>query len=317
MTRKKIITGINGFVGHHVAKQFHDKNIHILGVGNQLNIQKDLEEIVDQYVFCDLTDPEQVKKLNLSNISVIINLAGFAKVGESKGQGSLYNKVNIGVHTVLYDECIRQKAFPRIIAISTGAVYDPSQNLPITEDSRLISKNKTNEYVVSKQLMEESLDNYRAQGLKIITVRPFNHSGPGQLPGFLLPDLGEQITQSIKENKPLMVGNLDTKRDYTDVRDVARAYVTLATCDETKLKHNIYNVCSGKSIKGKEILDYLTTAYDVQTLKTAVDPKRIRKNEIMDIYGSHNRITEDTGWTPKISVQQMVTDYATWRKNRD
>jgi len=311
---KILVTGVNGFVGHHVAEQLHERDIEIVGVGNQPTLEDDLKGIVDTYISCDLTDAEQVAGIDLSVIDAIINLAGFAKVGESRGQGELYERVNIGVHTALYEECLNQGVSPRIIAISTGAVYDPNQPLPITEESALVPRDKTNEYTISKQKMEEAVSGFNARGLQTIIVRPFNHSGPGQLPGFLLPDLGEQIEQAAAENTPLMVGNLETKRDYTDVRDVARAYVELATVDADKLNHTIYNVCSGKSTKGTEILTLLKQAFDADEVAVEVDQSRIRPHDVMDIYGSRERLTQDTGWKPEISVEKMVEDYANWKK---
>ncbi len=310
-----LVTGVNGFVGHHVAEQLHTSGFEVLGVGNQPELQPDLSEVVEGYVGCDLTSSESIKTIDLRTVSAIINLAGFANVGDSRGQGELYDKVNIGVHTVLYDECLRQGVTPRIIAVSTGAVYDPNQPLPITEESALIPQDETNEYVVSKQKMEEALRPYKEKGLEIIIARPFNHSGPGQLPGFLLPDLGAQIKKAISDGTPLLVGNLDTKRDFTDVRDVARAYSELATCAQSDLKHDIYNICSGKSISGQEILKFLCEAFSVADLQTKIDPSRIRPNEVMDIYGSRERLTQDTGWQPEISVEQMVKDFVTWQKS--
>jgi len=312
---KILVTGVNGFVGHHVAKQLHGRGIEILGVGNQPELQDGLTGVVDDYVSCDLTNPEDVAKIDLSNIDAIINLAGFAKVGDSIGQGELYDRVNIGVHTVLYKECLNQGVSPRVIAVSTGAVYSPNQELPITEESDLVPRDKTNEYTISKQKMEEAVAAFNNSGLQTIIVRPFNHSGPGQLPGFLLPDLGEQIEEAARAGKPLMVGNLETKRDYTDVRDVARAYVELATVDADRLNHSIYNICSGTSTKGTKILELLKKAFDAEAVAIEVDQSRIRPHDVMDIYGSRQRLTEDTGWEPQITVEQMVQDYANWKKS--
>ncbi|MDO8265884.1 MAG: NAD(P)-dependent oxidoreductase [Candidatus Saccharibacteria bacterium] len=314
---KILVTGVNGFVGHHVAKQLHNSGYFVVGASNQVKLENDLVGTVDEYISCDLTNSEDVSKINLSEIIAIINLAGFAKVGDSRGQGELYNRVNVGVHTVLYEECLKQNAQPRIIAISTGAVYDPNQPLPITEESLLIDDSKTNEYVISKKLAEQAIAAFNNKGLKCIIVRPFNHSGPGQLPGFLLPDLGEQLDSAVSKSEPLKVGNLETRRDYTDVRDVARAYVELATCPDDNLKYSIYNICSGKSTSGKDILNFMAKASGVENLSTETDPERIRPNEVMDIYGSHDRLTEATEWQPSISVEQMVKDFVVWKKSGD
>jgi GDP-4-dehydro-6-deoxy-D-mannose reductase len=314
--RKILVTGVNGFVGHHVATQLHESGFEVIGVGNQPELQSDLKGIVKQYVVCDLTSPAGVKNIDLTEVRAIINLAGFASVGDSEGKEELYDKVNIGAHTVLYDECLRQNVQPRIIAVSTGAVYDPNQELPLTEDSALIPRDKTNVYVISKQKMEEAVAGYSSKGLRVIVARPFNHSGPGQLPGFLLPDLGEQIEDAVREKKPLLVGNLETKRDYTDVRDIARAYIALATANELDLKHDIYNICSSKSTSGKDLLNMLTEAFGEINLKIETDQSRIRSHDVMDIFGSHERLSQDIGWEPKITVEQMVKDYVLWLKSK-
>lgn len=312
-----LVTGVNGFVGHHVAEQLHERGYEILGVGNQPELEENLSEIVDSYVSCDLTDAESVSKIDLTQVSAIINLAGFAKVGDSKGQGELYNRVNVGVHTTLYQECLNQGVAPRIVAVSTGAVYDPNQPMPITEQSKLIDDDKTNEYVISKKLTEEAVLAFEKNGLRCIIARPFNHTGPGQLPGFLLPDLAEQVEIAKKSGSKLLVGNLETKRDFTDVRDVANAYIELALCDESRLTKNIYNICSGRSIAGKEILQMLLKACDATNLETEVDPNKIRPNDVMDIYGSHDLLSQDTGWQPTINIETIISDFVAESKARN
>lgn len=306
---KILVTGINGFVGHHVAAELHKRDVMIIGVGNQKEPQEDLLGIVGEYISCDLTNAHEVSRIDLGEVDAIINLAGFAKVGESRGRGELYNRVNVGVHATLYQECLNQGVSPRVIAVSTGAVYDSEQTMPITESSALVPDERTNEYVISKKLTEEAVLGFNDKGLHCIIVRPFNHTGPGQLPGFLLPDLYEQVQQSIATGEPMKVGNLQTKRDFTDVRDVARAYVELATCSEASLRHDVYNICSGKSTQGQEILDILARACGANELKAETDSARLRSNDVMDIYGSYERLAQDTGWQPEISVSQMVEDF--------
>lgn len=302
-----LVTGVNGFVGHHVAAQLHQHAVSVFGVSNQPEMQADLIGVVDEYLSCDLTSPEAVSKIDLSEVDAVINLAGFAKVGESHGQGKLYNRVNVGVHEVLYNECLSQKVNPRIIAVSTGAVYDPNQAMPITEESTLVADSRTNEYVVSKKLAEAAVLKFNEQGLHCVIARPFNHTGPGQLPGFLLPDLYEQIKSVRRSGKPLQVGNLDTRRDFTDVRDVARAYIDLALAPS--LNHVVYNICSGVSIPGSHVLELLAQACGIQNLETEIDSRKIRPNEVLEIYGSNERLSTDTGWSPAISFEETVSDF--------
>lgn len=309
MKEKVLVTGVNGFVGHHVATQLNDIGIDVVGIGNQPSMQNDLAGIISTYISCDLTNSSEVSQIDLGSISSIINLAGFANVGASRGQGELYERINTGVHTTLYEECIKQGVFPRIIAVSTGAVYDPIQPMPITEGSKLIDDDKTNEYVVSKKSMERAVSAFSSRGLRCIIVRPFNHTGPGQLPGFLLPDLYEQIKESQLNNKPLMVGNLETRRDFTDVRDVASAYIKLALANANSLKHDIYNICSGRSVAGKDILRMLAESCGIDDIETETDPTRIRNNEVMDIFGENELIRNDTGWEPSIGIEQTISDF--------
>lgn len=306
---KILLAGVNGFVGHHVARALQAKGVKIIGVSNQPVLNPDLKSVVSQYYGLDLMSTDEVSTIKLRGVDVIINLAGFAKISGSAGQGELYNRVNVGVHVALYEECLRQGVSPRIIAVSTGAVYDPSQPMPITEESELIEDDKTNEYVISKKLTEQAVLEFADRGLHCIIARPFNHTGPGQLPGFLLPDLAEQIRRAAGTGKSLMVGNLETKRDFTDVRDVAEAYVSLALCDKSKLKHNIYNICSGKSIAGKDILAMLGEALGIDNLQTEIDPAKLRANDVMDIYGSRERLSEATGWEPTIPIEQTIRDF--------
>lgn len=311
-----LVTGVNGFVGHHVARELHGQDIRVFGVGKEPESNESLTEVVDEYKGCDLIDADEVSRINLAGVDAIINLAGLAKVGESRGQGELYDRVNVGVHTVLYDECLKQGVSPRIIAVSTGAVYDPEQPLPLTEKSKLVDTDSAIEYIASKIKMEQAVAGYRKKGLDVIVARPFNHSGPGQLPGFLLPDMGEQIATAAKEDRPLLTGNIDTKRDYTDVRDVARAYALLATTERKNLRHSVYNICSGRSVAGRVIVNTLAEAFGVPDIPVETDESRVRPNDIMDIYGSNQRLREDTGWQPTISVEQMVRDYAAWKRTQ-
>src|SRR5690606_12275906 len=109
------------------------------------------------------------------------------------------------------------------------------------------------------------------------------------------------------------IGNLDTRRDFTDVRDVARAYVALATAPKNSLRHTVYNVCSGKSLAGKRIFDLLCKTLEINKLKTVVDPAKLRQHDVADIFGSYDRLHSDTGWQPKIPIEQTVNDFVNWR----
>jgi GDP-4-dehydro-6-deoxy-D-mannose reductase len=316
MKKEILVTGVNGFVGHHVSAQLERDGFSVVGVGNQPELATELGGMVDKYISCDLANPIEVAGIDLSTVSAIINLAGYAKVHDPKATQETYDRVNIGVHTVLYDECIRQSVTPRIIAVSTGLVYSQEQDMPLTEESDVQDRDHPNIYVASKIRMEEALADYREKGLDIVIARPFNHTGPGQMPGFLIPDLGSQIRGALDRSENVKVGNLNTSRDYCDVRDVSRAYVLLATAEAGSLTQNVYNICSGSSTQGLEVLSQLKYSFDAASLKHEVDQSRLRDNDVMNVVGSYAPLHTDTGWDPEISFQKMIADYAEWQKQQ-
>lgn len=298
---KIMVVGVNGFVGKHLASELHDQNFQVYGTGMDPERAPELADQVFEYTQCDLTDASQIERLNFEGVTAVINLAGLANVGASFGDEARYNAVNVAVHTNIVDRIRALGKNIRVLAISTGAVYDNNQPMPITEASRLATA--TSPYALSKIAMEEALEERIRDGQDIVIARPFNHIGPGQLGGFLVPDLAQQVHSS----EEVSVGNLETERDYTDVRDVVRAYVLLATKPE--LAHRIYNVCSGKSVSGTTILRLIKTGLQKEDIPVIVDQSKIRPNDPQKVIGSNARINEETGWTPTIELAQTINDY--------
>ena len=175
--------------------------------------------------------------------------------------------------------------------------------MPISE-SGAVSFNSP--YAVSKILNENQAAYYNLRGLECVVMRPFNHIGPGQLPGFLVPDLIEKI-RARTGDEPITVGNLDTKRDYTDVRDVVSAYRLVATHPETP-KELVYNVCSGESLSGKTILSTISSAMGIDEPPIVVDQSLIRPNDAPDIVGNSQQLSQEFGWVKKFSIDQTIHD---------
>lgn len=299
-----MVTGINGFVGGHLARELHSQGFGVIGVGHEPAQAVGLRDITADYINCDVTDYKAVKKLPLEQVKAVINLAGLAAVGRSFDEPELYMKVNVGV---LATFCSRLKELDRkdvrIIAISSGAIYASGQAMPLTEES--LTDGTTSPYAASKLAMEEVAKEFRNQGFDSVIARPFNHIGPGQAPGFLLPDLCAKVAST--QGSEIKVGNLETQRDYTDVRDVVRAYVALATNDT--LKHEVYNVCSGQPVSGITMLDVLKAVYGRPDLQTMVDSSLFRPSDAPVIYGSNSQLTAETSWQPTIPLEQTVKDF--------
>jgi GDP-4-dehydro-6-deoxy-D-mannose reductase len=299
-----LVTGANGFVGHHLVKELAENNIHVIAAGGPESIIPDsTASYTSDYVGLDLTQKDAVEKLAKYDVDGIIHLAGLAAVGPSFDNPQKYINTNSAMVTNLCEHYVKAARRPRVLLVSSGAIYDSFQDMPITENS-LLGFNSP--YAVSKVLNENQAAYYRKRGLDVVVARPFNHVGPGQLPGFLVPDLIQQL-QAAKENgKPLKVGNLATKRDYTDVRDVASAYRLLIS---TPILHaTVYNVCSGVSRAGSDILVALQKLIGAEGIAVEVDQSKIRPNDPMDIYGDARQLQEDTGWKQQYSFEQTLVD---------
>lgn len=301
---KILVTGVNGFVGKHLTRELSNRAFEIIGVGRDKNADPEVADSLSNYYSCDLTTPEDVSTINLIDIDAVISLAGLARIGDSFKNPAIYMDVNVKVLSVLGEKILADRISPRIIAVSTGAVYDSAQEMPLTEKSNLATEGAP--YVLSKIQMEKTAQDLRERGLDCVIARPFNHTGPGQEPGFLLPDLFYKVLAAKETGNPIKVGNLDTRRDYTDVRDVARAYADLAT--SPWLEHNLYNICSQRSIAGKDILSWLMKAMDA-SVNAEREGSLFRPNDPLEIYGSYDRLQNDVGWQPAIPIDKTVQDF--------
>lgn len=305
-----MVTGINGFVGKHLVRELQSQGHNVVGAGREPEPHPEVAGLLSRYHVCELTDEQAVHALPLESVDAIISLAGLANVGASFDQPDLYNQVNVAVLSVLGEMIVAKKLPVRVIAISTGAVYDIDQPMPLHEDSRLIKNGSP--YALSKIAMEQAALDLRQRGLACVVVRPFNHIGPGQEGGFLVPDLYAKIQAASQSDGKVMVGDLTTRRDYTDVRDVVKAYVSLATASE--LADPVYNVCSGRSVSGETILDILLDAAEAKgQVSVEIDSSLIRPNDPKDLFGSNQRLQTATGWLPTILLEQTLTDFVNWK----
>jgi GDP-4-dehydro-6-deoxy-D-mannose reductase len=302
-----LVTGANGFVGQHLVKELHENNIRVVGVGGP-----DLDSIkspyIDDYYTIDLNNPVEVQTLDFKNVDGVIHLAGMADVGASFDKPLEYINTNVGIEINLYESAKSQAARPRFLIVSSGTLYDPSALLPFNEAS---SVKPNSPYSVSKLGQEQMAQYYQTRGFESVIARPFNHIGPGQGLGFLIPDLVKQVVDVEKGlADKVLVGNLDAERDYTDVRDIVRAYRLLLT---TGKSGEIYNICSGTSISGNDILK---TIVSISTVNPTIeqDSARIRPADTPKIFGNYHKLFEDTGWIPAIKIQDTLRDVvADWR----
>ncbi len=307
-----LITGINGFVGTYLKRFLENKSYDVFGIDRHTE-KKSIFKV-------DITQREKVFRV-IKKIKPIkiFHLASQSSVQKSIRFPNLTERVNVIGTKNLFDACINAKIEPKILIVSSSEVYGNPKKSPIKEDAELMPLNN---YAQSKVKQEKlSMDYFKEYGLNMIISRSFNHTGPGQMPGFVCSNFAKQIADIEKSNKTnkksrtsvIKVGNLDISRDFSDVRDMVVAY-DLAL-DKCKFGE-VYNICSSKFYKISYILDTLLQMSNIP-IGIKVEKKRFRKHNDPCIYGDNSKFCRQTKWIPKISLEKTLKDLLNfWRENR-
>jgi GDP-4-dehydro-6-deoxy-D-mannose reductase len=310
--QKVLITGVNGFVGQHLINILDKYFIIGLTHGGELNDTSNqkfhsgnildshfLEEIINKY------KPEY-----------IIHLAAIAPTNFKDAEPIF--KINLLGTNNLYQAVIKHQSNtynPKILYISSAEVYGKTDNPEnITEDSNL---KPLNYYGTSKLAADRlSFQLSVSHKLNTVIIRPFNHSGPGQGLGFFVPDVCSQIVEIEKNHRDpqISVGNLDSMRDISDVRDIVNGYKLLMENDTDA--GEVFNLCSGKGIKMQDLLEKLLKL-STKDIKITSDPEKIRLSDNPISVGSHSKITSLFGWEPKYNLDQTLTDALEYWRNKN
>ena len=241
--------------------------------------------------------------------SMVYHFAGAAHVGKAWEQTEKTLAINVrGTHHLLDGLC-QAGAGARVLIPGSALVYRPA-NEALTEDHPLVPASP---YGVSKLAQELLADHTPAPGVQVTIARAFNHFGPRQDPAFSTSDFARQIASIEAGLQPpeISVGNLDARRDLTDVRDTVRAYRVIAERGEPR---RAYNVCSGRAISIREVLDMLVALARVP-IQVRVDPARFRPNDVPLLLGDPSRLRDELGWTPTIPLEQTLDDILQyWRQ---
>lgn len=308
--KKVLITGSEGFVGPHLTKELENAGYDVYGTYLQSAIEN------PKLFACDITKEEEISKI-LTDIrpEAIIHLAGWSNPGTSFAHPQKTFEVNV-LGTINLLESIRkiEDYHPRVVMIGSAAEFGavPERELPITENSTL---NPNSPYGVSKVttwfLCRQYVTSYQ---MDIVFATPFNHTGPGQLPGFLAPDIASQVVDIEKGSKEPMIstGDLSTKRDMLDVRDVVRAYRLIL---EKGHPGERYLISSGKSTPVSSIVETLILLSKVK-INHQIDKLKFRPSDIPDQYGNHAKLSELTGWKPEIPLEKTLQDLLDWYRSK-
>ena len=302
---RALITGSEGFVGRYLRAELVAAGYEVMGI--------DLMEGAD-VIRVDLLDSEATEAaLKRLKPDMIFHLAGQADVGKSWKIPQKTFEINV-LAAINLTEAMR-KVCPETTLVIVGS-SDEYGNLreagvSVSEETPM---NPMNPYAISKDAQEKLGKAYvKAYGMKICMTRSFNHGGAGQRIGFMIPDFASGIVKVERgEAEYVSVGNLASKRDFTHVKDVVRAYRLIA---EKGRAGETYNVGSGKAYSAGEILDRLI-AMAKCPIPVRQDPSRMRPSDTPVIRCDHSKVTRDTGWEPELSLETILADTLEYYRSR-
>ncbi len=303
-----LVTGSHGFVGTHLRRLFRERGDRVVGLGRTPR-----EPFAGEaYVVADLRDRDAARAAVLeSGADTVVHLAG--DTGRHTPPDETLRANVLGTLHLL--EALAHRGAPcRVVVVGTSAQYGrvPAEENPIHEG---VEVRPEGVYGWSKCAAETLALSYHGRhGLDVIAARPFNHMGPGEPPEFVASSFARQVIEIEAGAAPVVrVGNVDSVRDLTDVRDVVRGYVLLA---ERADGGEIYNLCSGRGVRVGDLLSLILDRSGVRA-EVRTDPARVRAGELPLQIGSFARAERAVGWRPEIPLEKSIDDLLEhWRAQR-
>jgi GDP-4-dehydro-6-deoxy-D-mannose reductase len=304
-----LVTGASGFAGGHLVEHLLEHEPAVAAWSNPGGNAPSLDDARIAWSAVDILDRTAVRAaIGTLKPSVVYHCAGAADVGGSWKDPVTPLRVNaLGTHHLL-DALQSLQSTARVVVVGSATVYRVAAEA-LTEQAPL---GPSSPYGVTK-LAQEAIAR-GATSLPVVLVRPFNHVGPRQSPAFVTSSFARQIAEiEVGAADPVLsVGNLEARRDITDVRDVVRAYRLLA---EKGQPHRPYNVCSGRAYRIGDLLEMLL-ARAQRSIRTVVDPSRLRPSDQPLILGDPSRARADCGWQATIPIEATLNDLLDYWRQR-
>lgn len=304
-----LVTGAAGFVGQHLLAQLIGGADTVVGWHRPGTTAATVPGV--QWRSVELLDRDAVTAaLAIDRPDAVYHLAGVAHVGDSWAHAEETMAGNVVGTAHLVDGLRLLDLRPRLVVTGSATIYKAS-DAPLTEDSAIAPNTP---YGTSKLAQEMvALAAWREHGLPAVVTRSFNHIGPGQSPAFAAASFARQLAtiEAGQADPVISVGNLSAARDVSDVRDTVGAYLALMARGRPGVA---YNVCSGRALPVQAILDGLRARVRIP-VEVVTDAARMRPVDTPVIVGSHARLTEHTGWTPRFDLDatlDALLDY--WRR---
>jgi GDP-4-dehydro-6-deoxy-D-mannose reductase len=313
---KVLITGANGFVGKYLSRYLVEQNYEVWGTTRRSIKSISTYEGVN-FITLELNDEyTTIECLNRIKPDYIIHIAGQSSVRKSWDQKEYTFTANVNKTICLMEAIVKSEvsATVRVLTVGSSEEYGrvAPESMPIQEGTTL---NPISPYGISKATVYMlSQHYYHSYGLLVIHARPFNHIGAGQSLGFVTSDFAKQIAEieyGLKE--PLIeVGNLESERDFTDVRDIVVAYEALIRLGEAG---KTYNVCSGQPISISYILEQYIKLSSCKQIEVRINQDKIRHVDYPIYVGDPTEIRKQTSWNSHISLHESLQDILNyWRE---
>ena len=259
----------------------------------------------------DLLDADAVRSaVRDASPAAVFHLAALASVWRSWDAPAETLTANVAMTTNVLEAVRLEAPEATVVVVGSGEVYGAPASLPVDEDAPFRPQNP---YAVSKAACDLLASQYAdAFGMRVVRMRPFNHAGPGQSDDYVLGTLTRQVAEAEAAGRGevlLRTGNPDSARDFTDVRDVVRAYVAAASLDG-----GTFNVARGTAVTVRELIELVRAASRLP-VRHEVDAARVRAHDVREVRGSAERLHAATGWRPEIPLERTVADsIEVWRR---
>jgi len=315
--KRAFITGITGFAGSHLAELLLKKGYEVHGLCRWRSRTENIDHIKKRIhlIEGDLLDPHSLQGAMMDvRPNLVFHLAAQSFVPASWTSPAVTLNINVVGSCNLFEAVRAAKIDPVIQIACSSEEYGlvKPEEVPIKETNPL---RPLSPYAVSKLAMDYlGYQYFKSYGMKIVRTRGFNHTGPRRGEVFAESSFAKQIAEIEKGKKEpvILVGNLEAKRDYTDVRDMVNGYFLAATKGKPG---EVYNICSGKAVKIGEVLEILLKMSKVKT-KVVQDPSRMRPSDVPILQGDCSKFRRKTGWKPKIPLQKTLKDLLNYWRER-
>jgi GDP-4-dehydro-6-deoxy-D-mannose reductase len=317
---KVLITGITGFAGSHLAEYIleHQPGVEVYGIRRWRSRIENVEHLLDkiQIMECNIVDASSVKAL-IAEVrpDKIFHLAAQSFVPSSWNAPAESLTTNILGQLNIFEALRESKLMDTWVQIACsseeyGMVY-PNE-IPIRETNPL---RPLSPYAVSKVTQDVLAYQYfMSYGLKAVRTRGFNHTGPRRGEVFVCSNFSKQVVEIERKKRPpiLYVGNLEARRDFTDVRDMVRAYwLSTEKCEPG----DVYNICTLSSVSIQELLNLVLSHTKVK-IEVRQDPARLRPSDVPLLEGDCSKFEQATGWKPEIPFRQTLSDIMDYWRDR-